>query len=186
MLNPEQTSIRLVANPEKMVLQESQRAMSYFHLFGLQVDLLVINKVFPEEAGEGYFKEWVSKQRDYLTLAKEIFSPLPILNAPYFETEVINFDGLKRLGKAIFGDEDPAKVFFREKPFEVEKDKEFLIMKISFPDVDKREISLWRRGDEVTIRLKNFQRSITLPRSVAVRELVKARYENGYLRLFFK
>ncbi len=186
LVDPRLTSIRIVANPEKMVLQESQRALSYFHLFGLQVDLLVVNKVFPEEAGSGYFREWVEKQREYLKLASEIFSPLPILTAPYFESEVVNFDSLRRLGMTIFGDRDPSEVFFEEKPFEVVKDSDYIIMKIHLPDVDKNEISLWRKSEEVTIRLKNFQRSITLPRSVAVRELVRARYEDDYLKLYFQ
>ena len=186
LLDQDLTSIRLVANPEKMVLEESQRALSYFHLFGMQVDLLIINKVFPEEAGNGYFREWVERQKEYLREAKETFSPLPILIAPYFQNEVVNYDALKRLGEAIFGNDDPSKLFFRERPFEVSKDDGFVIMKIHLPDVDKSDISLWRKGEEVAIKLRNFQRNITLPRSLAIRDLVRARYEDGYLKLFFK
>ncbi len=186
LVNPEVTSIRLVANPEKMVFQESQRALGYFHLFGLQVDLVIINKVFPEEAGGGYFENWVKKQHEYLKEAEEIFSPLPIKTAPYFEDEVINLDSLEKLGNAIFVDEDPAEVFYFDKPFEVIKEDKFFLLNVNLPNVDRREISIWRTSDEVTIKVRNFQRSIPLPRSIAVRDLIKAKYKDDSLKLYFR
>jgi arsenite-transporting ATPase len=38
MEDPQITSVRLVTNPEKMVLRETQRAFVYFSLHGLTLD----------------------------------------------------------------------------------------------------------------------------------------------------
>src|SRR5271165_3842144 len=43
------TSVRLVTNPEKMVLRETQRAFVYFSLHGLTVDAIIVNRVLPPE-----------------------------------------------------------------------------------------------------------------------------------------
>ena len=47
--NPKVTSVRLVTNPEKMVLRETQRAFVYFSLHGLTVDGVIVNRVLPDE-----------------------------------------------------------------------------------------------------------------------------------------
>ena len=39
--------MRLVTNPEKMVLRETQRAFVYFSLHGLTVDGVIVNRVLP-------------------------------------------------------------------------------------------------------------------------------------------
>src|ERR1041384_3187588 len=41
------TSVRLVTNPERMVLRETQRAFVYFSLHGLTVDRAFANRVLP-------------------------------------------------------------------------------------------------------------------------------------------
>src|SRR6266540_2357505 len=46
--NPRMTSVRLVTNPERMVLRETQRAFVYFSLHGLAVDGVIVNRVLPE------------------------------------------------------------------------------------------------------------------------------------------
>ena len=45
--DPKVTSVRLVTNPEKMVLRETQRAFVYFSLHGLTVDGVIVNRVLP-------------------------------------------------------------------------------------------------------------------------------------------
>lgn len=57
--------VRIVMNPEKMVIKESERAFTYMSLFGYTVDCIVVNKVFPRNSGEFLF-EWVKMQEEYL------------------------------------------------------------------------------------------------------------------------
>src|ERR671927_72575 len=47
LIDPKLTSVRLVLNPEKMVVSEAQRTSTYFHLFGYPMDLVVANRVLP-------------------------------------------------------------------------------------------------------------------------------------------
>jgi arsenite-transporting ATPase len=53
-------------NPEKMVIAESQRAMTYLNLYGMHVDAAIVNRVIPDEAKEGYYAEWHESQQRYL------------------------------------------------------------------------------------------------------------------------
>ncbi len=52
--DPKITSIRLVVNPEKMVINETKRAYTYLCLYNLTVECLVINRLIPEEARDSY------------------------------------------------------------------------------------------------------------------------------------
>jgi arsenite-transporting ATPase len=58
-MNPDISSIRLVANPERMVVQEAKRAYTYLQMYGYNVDAVVVNRVLPEEAREGWFARYV-------------------------------------------------------------------------------------------------------------------------------
>ncbi|HID26753.1 MAG TPA: ArsA family ATPase, partial [Methanosarcinales archaeon] len=43
------TTVRLVMNPEKMVIKETHRAFTYLCLYGISVDSIIVNKVLPED-----------------------------------------------------------------------------------------------------------------------------------------
>ena len=66
------TSVRLVTNPEKMVLRETQRAFVYFTLHGLTVDGVIVNRVLPDAVTDAYFEEWRASQGRILA---EIIAP---------------------------------------------------------------------------------------------------------------
>ncbi|RPH89798.1 MAG: ArsA family ATPase, partial [Desulfobacteraceae bacterium] len=44
LTDPQCTSVRLVANPEKIVLKETQRAYMYFCLYRMHIDAIVLNR----------------------------------------------------------------------------------------------------------------------------------------------
>jgi arsenite-transporting ATPase len=66
MNDPQITSVRLVTNPEKMVLRETQRAFVYFSLHGLTVDAVVVNRLLPKAIADGWFDEWHKSQEKVL------------------------------------------------------------------------------------------------------------------------
>src|SRR6185437_8759733 len=55
MQDPRTTSVRLITNPEKMVLRETQRAFVYFSLHGLTIDTVIVNRVLPQEITDTWF-----------------------------------------------------------------------------------------------------------------------------------
>src|SRR5712664_520710 len=82
--DPHTTSVRLVTNPEKMVLRETQRAFVYFSLHGLTVDSVIVNRVLPAEVRDTWFSEWHTSQDKVLQDIEEYFAPVSIKPVPLF------------------------------------------------------------------------------------------------------
>ena len=83
------SSIRLVMNPERMVIKEAQRTFTYLNLYGYLTDAVVVNRVFPADVEGGYFSAWREVQREHVELVEQAFAPVPVLRAPFFEQEVV-------------------------------------------------------------------------------------------------
>src|SRR5207244_11210397 len=88
LADEQKSSIRLVLNLEKMVIKEAQRSFPYFHLYGYPTDLVIVNRVLPNDAGP-YFASWLETQRRYWPMVEERFAPVPMRSAPFFDREVI-------------------------------------------------------------------------------------------------
>ncbi|MBV9212390.1 MAG: ArsA family ATPase, partial [Actinobacteria bacterium] len=110
----EATTIRLVMNPDRMVIREAMRTYTYLNLYGYLTDAVVVNRVFPEEVDGGYFGAWRAVQREQMDLVRSGFSPVPILTAPYFDQEVIGDAMLDRLAGELFDGSDPAAILHQD------------------------------------------------------------------------
>src|SRR6201993_1025811 len=82
--DPKTTSVRLVTNPEKMVLRETQRAFVYFSLHGLTVDGIIVNRVLPEAVTDTWFDQWRASQAKVLDEIAEYFAPVAMKRVPLF------------------------------------------------------------------------------------------------------
>ena len=71
------TSVRVVLTLEQVVIAEAQRSFTYFHLYGYPTDLVVANRVLPDEVGE-YFRGWYEAQQRYGPLVEKTFHPIPV------------------------------------------------------------------------------------------------------------
>ena len=99
------SSMRLVINPEKMVIKEAQRAYAYLNLYGYAVDSVVCNRVFPQELQDAYFSGWLRRRRNAIwPSSKKHSSLLPISRIPFFEEEVMGQKMLQRMAATLFGD----------------------------------------------------------------------------------
>ncbi len=58
-------------------------------------------------------------------------------------------------------------------------------MEIEMPFVQKNELSLNQKGDELIIKVGSIKRNITLPRTLLDYSIYKAKFENEKLRIFF-
>ncbi|AEA46046.1 ArsA family ATPase [Archaeoglobus veneficus] len=183
ILESEATTVRIVMNPERMVIRESERAFTYLNLFGYRVDCVVVNKIFPRQAGE-YFARWLEIQESYLKEIEEKF-PLPILRIPFKSTEVSG-ELLNEIAEELYGERDPIEVFHREKPMSVEKEGEDFVLAIKAPFVEKEQLKLFKRGEELVVVAGQWKRIIFLPQSLAIREPVGASFKNGELRIKFR
>lgn len=182
----EKTSIRLVVNPEKMVIKEAQRAHTFFNLFGYGVDLIIVNRVIPPSVNDPYFKDWKIIQGNYLIQIEESFAPIPITSLDLFQQEIVGIPLLMKVGDSVYGQADPARLYFAQKPVRVGKENGFYILTMNIPFIEKKDLDLFLKGEELFVKAGNIKRNILLPRILLNRALKGAKYENGKLKISFK
>jgi arsenite-transporting ATPase len=183
--DPRQSSIRIVLNPERMVINESQRLYTYLNLFGFPVDAVIANRVLPEEARSSYFDQWFEIQAGHLQTARSAFDPLPFFEAPLFDREMVGTAMLEEFGLRVFGDTDPAAVLHKEKPIEVKKEHGSYVLSIRLPFAEKERIQVFTRGDELVVQVDNQRRHLVLPRALAGRSVKSAAFADKRLRVVF-
>ncbi|HEY9297881.1 MAG TPA: arsenical pump-driving ATPase GET3, partial [Phormidium sp.] len=109
-----QTSVRLVTNPEKMVIKESLRAHAYLSLYNVSTDLIVANRILPSEVQDPFFQRWKENQQQYRQEIHDNFHPLPVKEVPLFSEEMCGLAALERLKDTMYKDEDPTQVYYQE------------------------------------------------------------------------
>jgi arsenite/tail-anchored protein-transporting ATPase len=180
------SSIRLVMNPERMVIKEAQRTFTYLNLYGYLTDAVVVNRVFPDEVEGGYFGSWREVQREQLEFVEQAFAPVPVLRAPFFEQEVIGPPMLERLGDSVFDTRDPHDVLYSDLSQELVMDDGRAELRLRIPFVEKAEIDLKKVGLELIVRVGHHKRNIMLPSALASFRPREAKLENGALRVRFE
>jgi arsenite-transporting ATPase len=186
LTNPEITSVRLVTNPEKMVVRETQRSYLYFSLYKVCIDAVLINRIFPSKITDKYFEEWKRSQEAYISQIEEYFSPLPVFKVKLFEDEILGTKDLAELAEEIYKDKDPTKTFYSESPYNfVKKDGRYLL-NIKLPFITKQDIDLGQSAaDELIVRIGSFKRHIPLPRRIVSSKPVEAKIEGQTLIISF-
>jgi len=179
------TSVRLVTNPEKIVVKETQRAFLYFSLYGLCVDGVIVNKVFPAETSDLFLREWQVLQGKYISELESYFSPVPVFRLPLYQREVKGIKALQELARDLYGDHDPAEVFHPEPPYCFAKDDDHYLLRIKLPFVTKEEVELSKRGDELIIKVGVFKRHVILPKNMATLTPQGAKIEGKTLTIKF-
>lgn len=183
MQDPEVCSIRIVVNPERMVVKEAKRAYSYLQLYGYNVDAVIVNRIFPEEAGKGVFERYLVSQREYLQEIRNAFEPLPIFEVMHQGQEVFGTALLEKIGQAIYQDSNPAAILYQDSPFEIQEEKDGYLARIKLPFVKEGEASLKKFGDELVVSLGNQRRSIFLPRFANYLQLGRYEFKAPWLEI---
>ncbi len=147
------TSIRLVMSPDRMVIREAMRTFTYLNLYGYLTDAVIVNRVFPEEVGDGYFAAWRAHQQEQMELVRSAFAPVPILSCPYFEREVIGASMLDRLAAETFGELEPDAVLHEELSQELVASNGSATLRLPIPFADKADIALKKIGLELIVRV---------------------------------
>jgi len=179
------TSVRIVLNLEKMVVKEAKRAYTYLSLFGYQTDAVVVNRILPEGLQDEFFKGWQRIHGKYRTEVEESFAPLPILNVPLFDSEVVGVKMLAKMAAAIYGDIDPSQMLYVGSPQRIEKVGSEYVLALKLPFMEKSDIDLGRHDGELSIKVGNYRREVSLPRVLAGRPTAGASMEGDELRIRF-
>jgi arsenite-transporting ATPase len=185
LADPDVSSVRLVVNAEKMVIKEAQRTFTYLNLYGYATDAVVCNRLLPEEVQDGYFRAWKVTQQEHFRVIQESFSPLHIFSLPLMEQEVVGIEMLEKVAAALYGGEDPTRLFVRGPVQEVVNEDGRYILTIALPFVTKEELSLVRNADELVVHAGNFKRNIILPHLLQSLPALGAKFEGNQLRISF-
>ncbi|MBZ5561047.1 MAG: TRC40/GET3/ArsA family transport-energizing ATPase [Acidobacteriia bacterium] len=181
LVDPKVTTVRIVTNAEKVVLKETQRAFTYFCLYGLTVDAVIVNRLLPHEVRDDFFNSWKDTQEKWTQSVEEFFAPVPVLRLPLFPDEVLGIERLKRLGKALYKDRDPSQRFFTEAPYRFRKVDGNYQVHLRLPFVTGTDIELYKKLDELIIRVGTLKRFVSLPPRIAHCEPLSARIKEGEL-----
>jgi arsenite-transporting ATPase len=182
----EHASIRLVMNPEKMVVKEAQRTFTYLNLYGYLTDAVVVNRVFPDEVEDGYFAAWRAVQREQIELVDQAFAPVPVLKAPFFEQEVVGAEMLDRLADAVFAANEPQAMLYEDLSQELVMAGERATLRLKIPFTEKPDIELKKVGLELVVRVASHKRNIMLPQALASFRPRGAKLDAGALTVTFE
>lgn len=181
------TSIRLVVNPERMVIQEARRAYTYLQLYGYGVDSVIVNRILPTNKGRNAgWKKYLESQEKYLAEIETSFSPLPILRVPHQQQEVFGTDLLEEIGVGLYHGRNPMDVFYEEPTYQVTKEKKVYVLHVRLPFVDRSSSCTAEQfGDQLVIQVENQRRNYLLPKFLAYYRLEETRLQGGWLRAYF-
>ena len=179
------TSVRLVVNPERLVVAEARRTHTYLSLFGYSVDAVVANRLLPEAVSDPWFQEWKARHAEHLTAIEEGFAPLPILRAELAPTELVGVDALRGFATSLYGDIDPSAAMHTGSSLSVVRKGTGYELVMDLPFVDRDEVELGRRDDELLITIGSYRRAMLLPDSLRRRPVGAASLRDGKLRVTF-
>jgi arsenite-transporting ATPase len=185
MSQPDITTARLVVNPEKMVIDEARRTYSYLGLFGYGVDGVVVNRVLPDMVHDPYFERWRAIQKGHLDTIDDAFADVPRLRLRLFDDEMVGVDRLRLLAGELYSGKDPISDFTAVSPFRVVESGEDVTMELDVPFFEKSELTVFRHGHELYVRLGSHRRSFVLPDALQRRDITKATLDGGTLRVSF-
>ena len=184
------TSLRLVANPDTFSIENAKRALMSASLFGINVDLAVINKIMPHQSSDQYYANWAEFQQGKVEEARANFYPLPLREVFLHDTELRGMEMLTKNGELLFGNEDPGKIYYQGKAFEFLTEGNSLQMKVKVPFTERDDFDLERYGDQLTIKVRSsvgyIVNIIPLPSATLGMKLVKAKLHGDELNVMFE
>ena len=181
----DRASVRLVVNPERMVIAEARRTYTYLSLFGYHVDAVIANRLLPDAVTDPWFKAWKEAHAEHLSTIEAGFAPLPVLRAELAEHELVGVDRLRAFADALYGDVDPASVLHDGEPVTVERRGTDSVLSIELPFTERDDLELGRHDGELLVRVGPYRRALVLPDSLKRREVAGARMVDGRLEVTF-
>jgi arsenite/tail-anchored protein-transporting ATPase len=177
--------VRLVVNPERLVIAEARRTHTYLALFGYHVDAVIANRILPDDVGDPWFARWKALHAQHLSAIDDDFAPVPVLRVPLQPAEPVGREALRTVADALYGDEDPTARFGRSEPMRVRRRGAATVLEVDLPFTERDELELARRNGELLVRVGPYRRALQLPDSLSRRSVAGARLHDGRLLVTF-
>ncbi|MCI0634228.1 MAG: TRC40/GET3/ArsA family transport-energizing ATPase [Actinobacteria bacterium] len=179
------STVRLVVNPEKMVISEARRTYTYLGLFGYRVDAVVVNRIIPEDVTDPYFGKWKDIQAEHLETVRESFEPVPILTARLFDREMVGLSLLQDMGVEVYGERPVTDVLFHDDPIRVRRRANGYVLSVRLPFVSREDMDIHRRGEELFVRVGSYKRNLILPQTLQRMDVRGANFVGDHLEIAF-
>jgi len=179
------SSVRLVVNPEKMVISEARRTYTYLGLFGYRVDAVVVNRIIPDDVTDPYFGKWKDIQAEHLETVRQSFEPVPILTSRLFDREIVGVELLDELAAEVYGRTDVRGVLYRDDPIRVRKRDGGYVLSMRLPFVSRDDMDIHRRGEELLVRVGSYKRNLVLPATLQRLDVGGANFVGDQLEVSF-
>jgi len=180
------SSVRLVVNPEKMVIAEARRTYTYLGLFGYRVDAIVVNRILPTDVTDPYFGKWKDIQAEHLATVHESFEPVPILEARLFDREMVGVGLLQEMSDEIYGERQATAVLYLDDPIQVEKRGSGYVLRMKLPFIAGGDLDVHRRGEELVVRVGPYKRNLLLPQTLKRLSVRGASLVDEHLEIAFE
>ncbi len=179
------SSVRLVVNPEKMVIAEARRTYTYLGLFGYRVDAVVVNRIIPDDVTDPYFGKWKDIQSEHLATVHESFDPVPILTSRLFDREMVGISLLREMGDEVYRERPAMEVLYRDEPIRVRKRGTGYVLSMRLPFVSRDDMDIHRRGEELFVRVGSYKRNLILPQTLKRMTVREANFAGDRLEILF-
>ena len=174
------TSLRLVTNLNNFSVKNAKRALMSANLFGINVDLVIINKVDATDEDKKILLEKI----------KLNFFPLPCRQAILMREELQGLEMLRQHNYHIFGKDDPSNIFFNEKVYSIEENKDSITLRFKIPFAINSNLDIQKRSDELIITLEHdrgiLANTVTLPFAAITMKIVSSKIVNDQLVVILK
>ena len=178
------TSIRIVTTPEQIVLEEARRNYTCLQLYDFNVDAIYINKLYPEKAMEGYFKDWEDIQKHNIQLAEESFSEQKLFKLEMQNNEINGKESLEKIAEILYQNINPIEIFCQTEAFKMDDINGTRILSIKLPFLKAENISVKKEKDDIIISLLNERRRFHLPDKLRTRKITSYSYMNNELKIY--
>jgi arsenite-transporting ATPase len=185
LTDPELATVRLVVNPERVVIAEARRTATYLSLFGYAVDAVIANRLLPDDVTDPWFKAWKEAHAEHLEAIEDGFAPVPVLRAELAAEELVGTTRLRAFADALYGATDPAEVLHRGRPLRVDTRGADHVLVLDLPFVDRDDLDVARKDGELLVRVGAHRRAIVLPDSLRRRSVKGATMVGERLEVTF-
>jgi arsenite-transporting ATPase len=185
LTDPTTTSVRLVVNPERMVIAEARRTYTYLSLFGYRVDAIIANRLLPDDVTDPWFDRWRELHAGHLATIEESFAPLPVLKARLAGDELVGVERLREFAQTLYGELDPAASLHAGEPLKVARRAGVYSLTLELPFADHDDLEVGRHDDELLVRVGPYRRALLLPDSLRRRDVTGATFKQGRLKVVF-
>ncbi|MEN3583640.1 ArsA-related P-loop ATPase [Streptomyces sp. ZYX-F-203] len=175
------TTVRLVAEPGPAGAEAVRTAALGLSLRGLRLELVLANRVLPEEAGsgEGPWAGLVAQQRRTEEDWRRAF---PVRRVPHLGRDPRGTADLAALGAPGVG---PAGDPVRWPVSDLLSEAGVLVWHLPLPGAVREEVELVRNGDELVVTAGPFRRVVPLPSALRRCAVEGAALREGELRVRF-